>query len=57
MNRFRNFPASEFMSDFEIVELQNEMLRLKRNQEETNNIQESQSSASDSDNDESTFKD
>ena len=57
MNQFRNFPASEFMSDFEIVELQNEMLRLKRRQEESDDIQKSESSESDSDDDEFTFKD
>ena len=57
MNRFRNFPASEFLSDFEVVELQNEMLRQRRRQEESKENQESESSESDSDSNESTFQD
>ena len=37
MSYFRNFPASEFMTDFEIVEIGNERMRLEaaaRKQEE-----------------------
>ena len=49
MNRFRNFPASEDMSQFEIVELQNEMLRQRKTQNESNNYPKSENSESDDD--------
>ena len=52
MNRFRNFPASENMSEFEIVELQNEMLRQRRIQNESK--EESKEEKSESDDDSST---
>ena len=48
MNRFSNFPASENMTQFEIVELQNEMLRQRKIQ------QESEKENSESDDDSST---
>ena len=34
MNRFKHFPASEMMTEFEIVEIQNEMLRQRKIQKE-----------------------
>ena len=49
MNRFRNFPASEDMSQFEIVELQNEMLRQRKIQNESNDYPKSENSESDDD--------
>ena len=33
MNRFKNFPASTVMTEFEIVEIQNEMLRQREIEE------------------------
>ena len=37
MSHFCNFPASDFMTDFEIVEIQNEIYRQKRRQREIQN--------------------
>ena len=42
MSRFNNFPASNFMSDFEIVEIQNEIRRTNRRAREIQNEREIQ---------------
>ena len=47
MNRFRNFPASTDMTQFEIVELQNEMLRQREIEERDEEEKTSLSSDSD----------
>ena len=52
MNRFKHFPASEMMTEFEIVEIQNEMLRQRKIQKELE--QDSTSEDSESEEDSST---
>ena len=37
MSRYANFPASNFMTDFEIVEIQNEITRQKEKEREIEN--------------------
>ena len=54
MNRFINFPASTIMTEFEIIEIQNEMIRQRKTEEgekeeETSISSEAEDESSDED--------